>query len=133
MTDLDALIERVRGLEGPSREVDALVFKAVGMPLPDNFCGVEIGLTWDEAQKAFTVPVGGMQVRFEQPPYTASLDAVVSLIERELPKCQWSIESGHGCITATITYRWKIGEIGATPALALLRAFFSAIKEQRND
>jgi hypothetical protein len=131
MTDLDALIERVRGLEGPSREVDALVLCALLAPVGSFVEQSKINGAWCVYERSNRLWEKCPQ-ELRGVSLTASLDAVIALIERELPKCAWSIERVGGCITATITYRWKIGEIGATPALALLRAFFSAIKEQRS-
>lgn len=58
---LDTLIERVRGLEGPDREVDGEVWRCIHGDAPR---GLKYG---------------------NVPKLTASLDAVVSLIERELP------------------------------------------------
>ena len=114
MTGLDTLIERVRGLTGPDREVDAVVFEFFG------------GLSW-------VVP----------PAYTASLDATASLIERELPGYSWGTQktiSGLGFATITRAdshHNWFHGccsfcrtATAETPTLALLLAFLTAIKER---
>jgi hypothetical protein len=100
---IDNIIERVRGLTGPDREVDAVVFEFFG------------GLSW-------VVP----------PAYTASLDAVVSLIERELPSYRWQCGNDGPGISAFgfVGRDDEPAHLGETPALALLLAALTAIKER---
>ena len=73
VADLAALIERLEKLTSPDREVDDLIGAAVFR----------------------TEPVGpfspGSKVDKRLPRYTASLDAVIALVERELPGMAWTL------------------------------------------
>ncbi len=117
MTDLTNLIERARGLEGPDREVDAAIHEALVGPV----IRFPLSGPW-QANGISAVPA-----------YTASLDAVVALIEKELPDALWDV-NGYGA--ASIAPRWLAGkkhtlsETGTSPALALLLAFLTAMKEK---
>jgi len=65
------------------------------------------------------------------PAYTASLDAVVSLIERELPH-GYDLWAREGSSVAMIYWSEDDGckATAKTPALALLLAFLTAIKDR---
>lgn len=63
--ELEAILERVRVLEGPCREIDACLGKVLGDPL----------LTWGP---------------FEYCPYTACRDGVDYLFEKYFPGWWWS-------------------------------------------
>lgn len=78
--DLAALIERLEKATGPDRELDALIFRAIGAPLPKEFCGRPVTLEWDDAEQCFVVPIDDMRVRYTPPNYTASLDAAMTLV-----------------------------------------------------
>jgi len=142
MDDLSALIERVRRLEGPDREVDAEICRLLEFPVADGAI--------DPSRKDDVAP------------FTASLDAVVDLIERELPGWAWKV--GTCCVsddawlvpdfnspvhgerlkrelpfdTLKAGDLWDIGididqRPSGRPAIALLLAALTAIKEKRND
>lgn len=119
MTDLDALISRVRELKGPDREADGDVWRCIHSDAPR-------GLRYGNVPKL-----------------TASLDATASLIERELPGYSWGARKminglGFATITRTDSYHdWFHGccsfcrtATAETPTLALLLAFLTAIKER---
>ena len=129
MSDLRELAERVEKLAGPCRETDSRVFRAMGSPLPSSFAGLGISLTWQPDGSA-TMPIGDMQVRYDPPAFTASLDAVVALIERELPDWVWNAGACHVAFLAAGERPCSadIMDCGkaATPALALLAAFLRA-------
>lgn len=78
--DLLSLADRVERLQGPCRETDALIFKAIGAPVPFQFASKMIALSWDEDDGCYFAPFGDMRVRYECPAYTASLDVAASLI-----------------------------------------------------
>lgn len=78
--NLVGLAERVEALDGPSREVDAEIFRAIGAPVPFQFANKLVVLTFDEAEQCYFAPIGDMRVRYEPPAYTASLDAVMTLV-----------------------------------------------------
>jgi hypothetical protein len=131
MTDLLALADRVEKLTGPDRLVDAEIFKALGMPLPTEFFDRGISLIWDDTQQAFIMPVGEMQMRYEHPHFTASLDAAMTLIPS---KSLWSVcDMEEGPFAQVIRPMPCGGYVnglttakGATPALALTAACLRA-------
>lgn len=120
------LIARVEAATGPDREIDAMVARVV--------------CDWD----VFSVPdlIGGT-VRlardgartFEVPRWSASIDAVVELIRREMPGAEWSISAtGLAEIAAAYVPGCRCGWTAPTPALALLLAFLRAMQaRQEND
>lgn len=91
--DLSALIERVENATGPDRELDALIFRVLDLKLPDQFLSMGIKLSW-QADGSATVPVGDMQVRYEPPHFTSSLDAALALVEEILPGTFWHVAKG---------------------------------------
>lgn len=124
MTTLPALIEKLRGLKDPDREVDIAIVKAlypfIGECSP--LCEGDEPIFWD-------VPF------YKQPcpPLTASLDAVVDLIERE-GAWDWSIHCDNGEAIAGVQPASEDGcdcadAHAPTPALALLIAFLEAKME----
>lgn len=122
------LIARVEGLTEPSREVDAWVGY-----FTDLF---EDDLSWKDKIDRFGIEHAVSAAtnynnvwRTALPPYTASIDAVVALIERELPEADWTAyKDGNGAVHGVLV--WGC----ATPALALLSAFLRALDAiaQRN-
>jgi hypothetical protein len=72
----------------------------------------------------------------DTPPYTASLDAVVALIESELPGWWWQVRSlAGGKFTAAAAEsprpeRQGKGSFGLTPPLALLTAAVRALADK---
>lgn len=80
MSTLLELAARVEVAEGASRELDAEIFRAIGAPLPQQFLGRGVSLNWDAGQSAFVMPVGGLQIRYDHPAFTASLDAALTLV-----------------------------------------------------
>lgn len=77
---LKSLIERVEAASGPDRELDTEVFRAIGAPVPFQWFNKVAALSYDEKQKCWIAPIGDMQLRYEPPHYTASLDAVMALM-----------------------------------------------------
>jgi hypothetical protein len=74
---------------------------------------------------------------WEAPEYTASLDAITALIERELPDAMGNVQFGKSVFPASGDYvaQLIIGEPdytaeGWTPALALCAAFAKAMAEK---
>jgi len=122
---LDTIIDRVRGLDGPDREVDRDVHVLLVGPVID----FPLSGPWQENGIAAV------------PAYTASLDAVVSLIERELPGKHWSISKSYGPHSPMRSFGdgdfdAKCGSWGDqkraahdAPTLALLLAFLTVMKE----
>lgn len=117
MADLAALIERLEKLTCPDREVDDLIGAAVFR----------------------TEPVGpfspGSKVDKRLPRYTASLDAVIALVERELPGWHWNVgefPTVRAQLAQPVETKFGPGigiradTTGATPAIALCLALLRA-------
>jgi hypothetical protein len=140
---LTSLIERVEKCEGPDREIDALVYIALFDPDVMTDGGGYRGERPAQYQKASKIIADGWDdlIGLGQiigaPEYTASLDAVVTLIEQALPGWEW-LRQTPGVMTV---YRvpsdpkeWAvhIDGVHSVPALALLLAFLKA-KERQAD
>ena len=128
----EGLVERVEAARGPDRELDALIFLALDMPLPREFINQAIALTYDEAEACFTMPIGDMRVRYEPPAFTASIDAAMSLAPNEFnrpPAFTVQRTSNFGC-NATVwvnsEFNRYVSGKGKTPALALVAAALRA-------
>lgn len=140
MTDIDTLIERVRGLEGPSREVDAAIdatlrvgSKSMHEQAPwawKNFPIWQPSNQRGMCEVAHSNGKGGLC--WDSQPFTASLDAVVALIERELPPGDFDMWSRGGSTKAEVY--WSEDEsakaVHKSRAIALLLAFLTAMKEK---
>lgn len=126
------LIAEVEKLTGPSREVDARTAEMFDLPrchLPDCYPDLFVRII-------ARVKAGGDD-KTDIPAYTASIDAVVALIEREL-------HPEHPCMTVSLrgvysgADKWWKAEItwpsyerhgrGTSEAGALLAAFLRAIE-----
>jgi hypothetical protein len=120
--ELLALAERVEGLSGPDREVDWHAHKLAPEPPRVDGDGLVI-------HNCGFMGVG-RHIVHSGPAYTASLDAVVSLIEQVLPGWCWSVRSDYGasasvCPAPASPYgAHGISAVSAARALlaALLRA-----------
>lgn len=109
MTPLDHLrtaLERVEKATGPNATLDEFISNTIGW--------------WGDEKRAARVYVGAET----RPRWTASLDAVVALVEREMP-CQWEV-NGSGYAQIRIGRRYYHGDVADYPALALLAAFLRA-------
>lgn len=141
MDNLDALIDRVRGLEGPDREVDALVHAFLENRSVrrdgDVLLGRHNNPPHDECVLGKYDDSGTFYSAHERSQgFTSSLDAVADLIERGFPKSLWDVNS-YGA--AAIYPNWVAGDIETkyvethkTPALSLCLVFLIAMKEKRN-
>ncbi len=137
--NLSALAEKVEGLDGPCRETDARVAVACGDIRMSNRSG-SIAFFQEPVKKGdyafLSGCVDGEDAAFRSlgsclgvKPYTASLDAVVALIEKELPGWYFEVSGGSPESCAAIMLspdRIKFADHcwdAATPALALLTVF----------
>ncbi|MEW6627614.1 MAG: hypothetical protein AB1431_12595 [Pseudomonadota bacterium] len=130
---LSELADAVEGLSGPDREMDAAIFRAIGAPLPDEFAGKKIALTFDEARHAFFMDVGSdMVVRYEPPAYTASIDAAMTLVPEGIGETPLSVMlqrtwEGIGKVRLLDSLGGQVWDGNAsTPALALTAAALRA-------
>ncbi|MFD2248889.1 hypothetical protein FHS82_000998 [Pseudochelatococcus lubricantis] len=108
MSDLAALrslLARVEAAEGPDRELDRDIAISFGRP-------------WDYAADWGGWGYGADGMRIEKPvaqPYTASIDAVVALIDRALPERSWSISLHRtGSTTLVATGTWETARMART-------------------
>ena len=84
MSDLSGLIARVEKAAGPDREIDAKISTVL---LPDQWRARKRGESFGVGSGVgYAVFIGdGAPSYNPTPSYTSSLDAVVALVERELP------------------------------------------------
>ena len=130
MTDLPSLIVRVERLEGPDREVDLEIARAL---VPDVIVlrlrrdPLTAGRSSDTEEHTFWE-------------YTASLDAVVALAERVLPALAPAIGMNvhHRYWHGRLSFVRADGDVDGysadapTPALAPLLALLRAVQAQQN-
>lgn len=141
MTDRDALLalaDRVEGLAGPDREVDAAIFRAIGAPVPFQFASKMIALNYDEDRQAYFADVpGGLRVRYSPPAYTASIDAAMTLVPEGR---DWMIDNFDGphdrrCSASVFNAKGQdyadYEAFAATPAPALCAASLRALAGER--
>lgn len=129
MGDLTSLIERIEAATGPDRILDIDVFREIGAPLPTEFMERKIELEWDETDLCFVMPLDGMRIRYEPPFYTASIDAVLTLLPDGFKwKCGYSRHVPHNAevIDYSAHTGTFIGESDASRCLALLAAILRA-------
>lgn len=127
MTDLPTLIRAVETATGADREIDAALGVHFGLVSPDDTHVVDGGSFRDRQLKVSACV----------PKLTASIDAVVALIRREMP----GAEEGYGRMgdefQAYVPVEQRSGGFIAytakkpTPALALLLAFLRAVKARQ--
>ena len=131
-----ALAERCEKATGPDPKLDAAMDLLVGNP--QNFFGPAFGTDYVDGPErhdgAATWAGGGR--RYYAPPYTASLDAITALIERELPgwrwKCGRSMVRGWATLYGdpTIGVSHSGTSLAGNVALALCAAFCRAMAEK---
>jgi hypothetical protein len=127
---IPALIEKLSGLKGPDREVDAEIATAALGYVYEKRKGDR--RTWFYAPDGMRYQIHGYDYE-RLPRFTASLDAVTALIMREMPNCLCDMNTFGA---AAIYPNWLIGDVDTkyaataeTPALALLIAFLEAKME----
>lgn len=133
MADLPTLLERVKGAEGPDRELDADIEVALRggeiVQLQNRFTGEPlIGI-----RRPSTNHYGGF-VNDPCPPLTCSIDAALSLVEAKVPGWSWRIgntlsrpndvmHGGAFCLLGTSSRDVE----AATAPLAILAALLTAL------
>jgi uncharacterized membrane protein len=115
------LRDKLAALTAPCAFTDELVAYAAGWTLEE-----------DEQRRAWWVPPGEDvsedECKLWPPAYTASLDAAIELVEREMPGAFWAVNM------MDADTRWYIAEVGdrvaksehTLPAVALLLALLEA-------
>lgn len=140
---LSTLIADVEALTGPSREVDAAVYNAIvndggRVAFKVQNWATEPGCRLDRWHDGWLVGKSDTDKYAEAlPRYSASIDAVVALIEREMPGWYHGYHTSgggayEGCIYSPDYNGMGTGisaeRMGASPAIALLLAFLRAIE-----
>jgi hypothetical protein len=121
MTDLQSLLSRVEGANGPDRELDCLI--AAATDYRNRFTG-ELLAEWleDPARRAEAM-------QWEGVPYvTSSLDAALALCERVLPGEAWGLLQD-----ALFDNRVKCSDVSRELPLALLTALLRTLIAQEED
>lgn len=154
---LRGLIERLEKLEGPDREVDAMIwcldhgFRFIRISDDNDYSpayrDVEPGPQYKAGGHSKTG--SGYLIFYDPSPsvhphrrhhyqlmgnwtsYTASLDAVVALVERVLPGWKWRVSSNQGEVFQRDP---ECGHDGyaATPAIALVIATLRALSQEQS-
>lgn len=131
MTDLPALLERIKAADGPSRELDAEIFIRFTPGVADAG-----RIDRDHGVVGWWPRDNGYQAAREVPSYTYSIDTALALVERMLPPhwVRMDVWYDGSKVSAAITPKpapnATFGGYGATPALAILAALVSAIIAQ---
>jgi hypothetical protein len=129
---IDELIERCRKAEGPDRELDFLIHTHVVHPLT----GDENYTLQDVMDDLAMLGPEGMTI---DAPWTASIDAITALIEKELTGCGWyvarGVAEGRPAVTAAIYPSLEATkpiakDTGATAPLALCLALLIALQSK---
>ena len=114
------LLTRARKLAGPDRAIDYELYLLAG------------NVITNEARLSSAARIGHLEAF--APAYTASLDAIVGLIEAKLPDWTWSFQSrGGGIFKATLEHQETgVGReiVRHTAPLALVCAFLAALNPQ---
>lgn len=132
---LEELIERVKAATGPDREIDGAIAAALklGDNLPDwakKWAG-----EWKPTIQGSVVLMHGDRTpgpHFSAPSFTASIDAIVALIEAKLPDSEWG-KDHKGRITIWDVAPAKVYRILSSPealrtdCLTLCLAFLQAL------
>lgn len=135
MSEIAELIEKVSKATGPSAEIDAAVVawlnNATVRPYPptDDFGPRNQWQFWSKDGAHYL----GSESRFNVPPLTASLDAVIALVEKELPGWLHAYEREQSGLY--LAWAWEAGDYATpaeakTPALALLLALLKSKQSQ---
>ncbi len=129
--DLRALLERVEATFKPSKELDRLIARQFGWHrveprvgggmrggwiAPEDFMGV------DSRGAPLLDSLHGTDIHREVPHFTASIDAALALVEREMPEDTWGLLN-EAMFDATVKYK---GAISAPLPRALLAALLKA-------
>ena len=135
-TTWPALAERCEKATGPDRIIDGLIYMAMQSNPPAYWEASASGLIWAwNSPPPHPAGTGGRWACPDE--FTASLDAITALIEKELPQSEdcWSVGALHTCQPPWVGGVWgddekEVWARGRTPALALCAAFCRAMAEK---
>lgn len=128
MTDMTTTTDLVKRLEAgeTGREIDAEVFAALGWIIAEDY------LVGSDDPIVFVWHPSGLGGTHTPLKVTTSLDAALALVERVIPKCEWSIDKFDGDPVAHVDHpNDPHGMLGRraqapTPAAALIAALLKA-------
>jgi hypothetical protein len=135
--ELSGLVERVRGLKGPDREVNAAICIALqyGGPNSEDATNVRTDPDWDDGDLVFEI--GNEDCCNPIPDLTGSADAALALVERVQPGWKRSLfeKRGGGWVSRISSPRWETyssGEDTPLPAapIALTLALLLSLQSQ---
>lgn len=132
-----ALAEKARMANGPDREIDGALSLALGFP--QAWFGDEWGSSYIDGPYCMldAATWSGKGLTFEAKHYTDYLSAIIALIEKEFPGCDWQLNKGGSGIILLPVAGWddpmQIGFEGKTVALALVAAFCHAKAAQAQE
>ena len=127
MTDIAGLLERVRAVTGPDRELDAAIARVCGYGLVQS--------EWHQNSLEWYAWEGPVRCGpwIVLPKYTASVDAALALVERKLPGWQYHMgtcgedDMPWACITQPDEPCRDFPASAPTIAIAVLDALLSAL------
>jgi hypothetical protein len=130
-----ALSERCEKATGPDARIDGTIAKALNLLSPDaHFLGQD---AWGLETNIWVIGGFGSYEFPDVEEYTASLDAIVMLIENELAGWEWQAngqvglrEKRHAWVYSGSQHDPVFTGRAATPALALCAAFAKAMAEK---
>jgi len=129
-TPLSALIEKIEAAEEGSRELDVDIAKHLGGAIrTSTTVGTRYQVLWLDAEFAQGDDINELP---EVPFYTTSIDAIVGLIESELPGAFWRISSRNKAVLVSKKDHAGYAR-GHTPALALCASFLKALQSERGE
>lgn len=130
----DAWAERIKTLSR-LKALRNLKIEVRATPQPGTRTPKEIEKIDRLVKTAFRLPDGNRYPDHpgaEYPTFTDGLDAVVSLVERELPGFSWQVGTNGPDATpfGWVGRGYEASHLAATPTLALLLAFLTAMEEK---
>lgn len=139
------LAAKVEAGEGADRGLDALICSSVAPPrIMEHWLSVTARYLdptlWYVSGRGYVshphwVDGGGDPGKAQAPNYTASLDAVVALLERVLPGWRWTIETGQRASASVREEYWHDPSpvCAPTPPRALLAATLRALADANSN
>ena len=119
------VLDRLKAATGPDRELDAAIELAYGYSIPSDAI-FRPETDYVQCQWNWVHPLDG-KIFHICPLYTASIDAALALVERMLPEWRFVIRATLCELKHPQRMLKDVDGRGATPALAILIALFTAL------
>jgi hypothetical protein len=137
MSEINALIEKLKAATGPDRELDAAVFKACGHRVEYNGTREFTPYLVTTDQREWRI-AGGYTLL---PNATASIDIALSLVDKMLPGWVWGITAPVGRMADGMLWKpdtddergfsRKVKVEAPTPPLAILLSLLLALSQEK--